>query len=343
MIDLNKEKEFISKKAILEHIQDSDIYHKYFYGEIEVGGKPQLSPFRKENHPSFGFFMGESNEICFKDFKLDVKGDCIKFVQIKYGLTYFEALSKIAIDFGIEEGYKYKKFEKTEGDTTKKYPTREEVLSKVTAFKIGKNKRNWLAHDILYWQQFGISINTLEFFNVEPIKMLFINDNPYVADKYAYCFTEYKDGRTTYKIYQPYNEKYKWINGHNDSVWQGWEQLPAVGQDLVITKSLKDVMTLYEVCKLPAVALQSENILPKLHVFEQLKSRFQDITLLYDNDFDAEINWGKQFGDKLSSHLGVVECYIPDKYESKDPSDLVKNIGVEKAREIILKETLIPF
>jgi len=343
MIDLNKEKQPISKRAILEHYQDIDIYHKYYYDEIQIGGKPVLSPFRKENRPSFGFFLGESGEICFKDFKLDVKGDFVNFVAVKFGLTYFEALSKIGTDFDLCDDFVCKRFEKSNFDTTLKYPTREEILSKVTGFEIGKTKREWLGHDILYWEQFGISIETLEKFNVEPISMLFINDNPYKADRHAYCFVEFKDGKETYKIYQPFNEKFKWINGHNDSVWQGWNQLPAKDDWLIITKSLKDVMSLYEVCSITAVALQSENIIPKQHVFKELERRFPFVTLLYDNDFDSETNWGKIFGNKIATELGIVECYLNEQWGAKDFSDLVKLHGKNKAKTILESHTLLPF
>jgi hypothetical protein len=78
-------------------------------------------------------------------------------------------------------------------------------------------------------------------------------------------------------------------------------------------------------------------------VFEQLNDRFEDITLLYDNDFDKEINWGQKFANKLSSEFGLINCVIPNKYESKDFSDLIKNFGKETALHILLYETLIPF
>jgi hypothetical protein len=126
-------------------------------------------------------------------------------------------------------------------------------------------------------------------------------------------------------------------------VWQGWTQLPKTADTLIITKSLKDVMCLYEVAKLPAIAMQSENVLPKRHVFEQLSSRFGTIELLYDNDFDKKPNWGRIFADKFAKEYGLIDSFIPDKYQSKDFSDLVKNFGAKEAEHILLYETLLPF
>jgi hypothetical protein len=102
-------------------------------------------------------------------------------------------------------------------------------------------------------------------------------------------------------------------------------------------------MCLYEVAKLPAIAMQSENVLPKRHVFKQLESRFKDIELLYDNDYNAVQNWGRIFADKFAKEFGLVDSFIPSKYESKDFSDLVKIMGKEAALHILLHETLLPF
>jgi hypothetical protein len=341
-IDLNAKKRLLTKQDILQKFNELEIFQKYINEPINVGGKPILSPIRKESNPSFGFFWGEGNEICFNDFKLG-KGDFIQFLRLKFGLTYFEALSKVACDFDMQDDFICKIFDKTDiKDSKVSNITKNELLAKYTGYKLGKNKREWKEHDTLYWRQFGISLKTLKFFNVEAISFIHIGDSIYPADKYAYCFKELKDNVETYKIYQPYNEKFKWINNHDNSVWQGWTQLPASGNNLVITKSLKDVMCLYEL-GFTAVSLQSENLFPKRHVFKQLEDRFKFIEILYDNDYDSETNWGKLFGDKLATELGLSPSYIPDKYQSKDPSDLVAKYGKVKAEEIISKETLLPF
>ncbi len=342
IIDLNYKKEPINKRIILQYVQDIDVFRKYFEGDV-VLKTAMLSPLMKDKTPSFGFFQGETGEICFKDHRLG-GGDFVRFVQLKFGLTYFEALSKIAIDFDIAKGYICKSFEKTKFDDTRKdYPTRDQLLSRAGSLKLGKNRRKWLAHDILFWQQFGISIKTLEKFNVEPLSHFHINNTIIKADQYCYCFIEYKDGKETYKIYQPFNEYYKWLNSHDDSVWQGWESLPSTGHELIITKSLKDVMALYEVTGIPAVALQSENIIPKKHVFDQLDKRFEVKYSLYDNDFDKEINWGKIFGKKIAETFGLIDVYIPDEYKSKDFSDLIKNVGAKDANNILKNKLILPF
>ena len=341
MFDLNKEKQLISKSEILKYFSELEIFQHYIDDEVMLG-KLILSPLRRENKASFGFFVGEGNEICFNDFKLG-KGDFIQFLRLRDGLTYFEALSKVANDFNLQDDYICKIYPKSSDNSPKVRIIKDDMLSKFTGYYLGKKAREWQSHDVLFWRQFGIGKETLEFFNVQPISFIFIGDKCFPADKYAYCFIEMKDGIETYKIYQPFSENYKWINNHNNSVFQGWTQLPETGKTLIITKSLKDVMCLYEVAKLPSVAMQSENVLPKRHVFDQLQSRFTDIELLYDNDYNAEQNWGRIFADKFAKEFGLVDSFIPDKYEAKDFSDLVKNYGKEKAEDILFHETLMPF
>lgn len=59
--------------------------------------------------------------------------------------------------------------------------------------------------------------------------------------------------------------------------------LPKMGEYLVVTKSLKDVMTLYNL-GIPAIAPISENCFLSKAQYHRLKERFKHIILLYDND-----------------------------------------------------------
>lgn len=340
MINLNREPELISKEIILRHVQDIEVYQRYVDFQVNTG-KPVKSPLRDEENESFGFFIGETGELCFKDFVLG-GGDFVRFVQLMFNLSYFEALSQIATDFNIE-GCIYRNMGPKAPSVVKQTLSREEVVAKAAPIKIGKRARKWMPQDKQFWTDFGITLTTLKKYRVEPIDYMFINGVPIKAEEHAYSFTENKDGKETYKIYQPFSEKNKWVNNHDNSVWQGWEQLPPTGFELIITKSLKDVMAIDSVCGIPAVSLQSENISPKRHVFEELRKRFKHITLLYDNDFDKEVNWGKTFGKNLAQELGLVDVYIDEKFKCKDFSDLVKSYGPTTAREILEKETMLAF
>src|SRR5690606_21266338 len=129
--------------------------------EVNIGGAIS-SPLReKDEKPSFGYFIGENNEICFNDFVLG-GGDCIKFVMLKYGLTYFEALSKIVVDFNLTFYFHYKDIYKTRKDyNPDSFEDRDKLLSKANNFILQKKKRKWKLYDLVYWNNFGIDIDTL--------------------------------------------------------------------------------------------------------------------------------------------------------------------------------------
>ena len=344
MLNFNLNKKSVTKEGLMCYLQDVDIYRHYTQQEVKMKGNI-LSPLRTEEKPSFGYFVGQSGELCFNDFVLG-KGDCIKFVELKFGLTFFEALSKIVVDFNLRDRFFYKETVKTTQEyDPSKFADRDKLLSTANKSKLGVVRRDWAAYDLGFWEKFGIDYNTLLHYNVRPVKYIFFDtdESPILADKYAYAFSEFKDGEETIKIYQPYSTNYKWLNNHNDSVWQGWNQLPKTGGDIIITKSLKDVMAITTVLGVPSVALQSESVGPKQSVLDELERRFNCRYLLYDNDFDKEVNIGEALGYKIVKDQPIIQLKIPTTYKSKDFSDLVYNYGKEKAKEIFNTEIKMPY
>ena len=338
---MNLSKKDLEKKVLLSRIQDIDVYR--YYIDQDIGRHSLiLSPLRVEEKASFGFFIGESGEICFKDF-VKGSGDCIKFVQELFNLNFYDAMSRIVIDFNLIDEFNYRNV----GQPIKKEfkpSNRDDVVKKLKQGKeLGITKRKGEMYDIDFWYKFGITKKSLIKYNVHPLSYIFVNGNAIKADKHSYAFTETKDGKETYKIYQPFNKDFKWLNNHDESVWQGWNQLPEKGSTLIITKSLKDVMSITEVLGIPAVSLQSENVTPKDKIITELKSRFETIHVLYDNDYDKETNWGEKYSKILATEFSLFFSQIPKSYKSKDFSDLVVNIGEEKARELWEQRLCVPF
>lgn len=64
---------------------------------------------------------------------------------------------------------------------------------------------------------------------------------------------------------------------------QGAHILPKSGEFIVITKSLKDVMVLYNY-NIPSIAPISENCFVSEVVYNKLTKRFKYCICLYDND-----------------------------------------------------------
>lgn len=344
MTVVNLNRTFVTKAELSSYITDYEVYSMYMdMSTINTKGN-MLSPLREEEKPSFGFFIGESGELCFKDFLLG-SGDCYKFVMLKFGLSFFEALSKVALDAGVDDNFVIKNTFKTNILATPQNQTREDFVKKVNSAYIGKTSRAWDIRDLSFWNQFGISKPTLEKYNVQPISYIHVGVNKSIVktDFHTYCYNETKDGNHTFKIYQPNNPEYKWLNNHDESVWQGWTQMPEKGDTLIITKSLKDVMAIHDITGIPAVSLQAESVWPKQQVIEELKTRFRFIFFLYDNDYDKDVNWGREFGRKLSAKYHICQIEIDESMKSKDFSDLVKNHGHKVACEYLNELISLPF
>jgi hypothetical protein len=314
---LNKD---LSKEELLSKYTDYDIF-RYYLGDFEIG-ETYRSPLRTNDKiPSFNvFYSKQYGCLLFKDFA-GRRGDCIRFVQYLLGLrTYYEAINKIDNDMS-NSIY----IPKTEFFDTPK-------LEKVyTDIKVVKD--SWKTSDLDFWNSFGISQSTLELFNVIPIKGYYMNDIYNETKGLAYAYIEFKDKEITYKIYRPNASKEnKWRTNHPFNVHQGYTQLPSTGELLIITKSLKDVMSLYEVVKKYSIGIQAESSYIKDSVVYEYKSRFKRVITLFDND-----RQGIYLANSYSEKYDLPSIFIPDEYHCKDFSDLVKNYGKPFAVSILNK------
>jgi hypothetical protein len=335
MIDLNSSTyngKFITRDEVLKFVSEEQIFVRYI-GDEFLTQRCIQSPLREDNIPSFSVFQGnKTGMIMWRDFATKESGDCFVLVKRLFLLKdYFEAVRLVARDFNIANFDDLPSF-------------RESTLNSqdIKVVKLERNEVNLQVryrtskkYDHDYWKSFGIIPEILKQYHVYPVDIIFYNDWAIQADKYCYAYLEYKDGKPTYKVYQPFNKAHKFTNNNDYSVWEGWVQLPDSGDRLIITSSRKDVMSIVSTAKIPSIALQSESVFPKEHVLNQLKERFKYIYLLYDNDLQASDNWGIKFGKKLAEEFDLQHIWIPDSYASKDYSDLVKNHGADTAIKVL--------
>lgn len=293
------------------------------------------SPFRVDNHPSFALYSKNGKDIYYKDFSTGEKGDTINLLSKLWGYTFIETINKINKDFNkILSTNDFKQIKVTDSHSN----------STITVSDLQVKVRDWKQWDIDYWESYGISLKWLKWGNVYPISHIIIKRNNenliFPADKLAYVYVEHKDNITTLKVYQPLNKKYKWMSKHNSSIWDLWTKLPEKGDKLIITSSRKDSLAIWENTLIPAISMQAESVLPKPQIIEELKSRFKDIYVLYDNDFSSDENHGELLGQKLcTQYASLKQIEIPIEYLSKDSSDLVKNHGREVLKKVILELT----
>ena len=60
-----------------------------------------------------------------------------------------------------------------------------------------------------------------------------------------------------------------------------WTKIPEKGENLVITSSRKDALTIIENCQIPTLSLQGEGYIPKEKVINILKERYKKYFLYY--------------------------------------------------------------
>lgn len=330
----------ITLSDILEKTTEANIL-SFYLGVTEI---PCIihSPLRKDNKPSFGLYSPNGKRIYFVDFATKDRGGVFDLLCQMWGCSYKEVLTRINKDIPKFCSIEIPDIHKHASCTVKS--TIECKKSTDLQCKV----RNWASYDIEYWESYGISLDWLKYAEVYPIshKIITKDGKRYVfgADKYAYAYVERKEGKVTLKIYQPFNKKgYKWSSNINRSVWSLWTKIPKYGMNLIISSSVKDCLNIMCNLKIPSICLQGEGYLPKPHIMEELKSRYKNIIVFFDNDFANPNNPGHNDAKKLSKEYNLKMVEIPKEYKSKDPSDLFKKYGRDKYLEImnkILKDVL---
>lgn len=298
------------------------------------------SPLRDDDiNPSFAFTERDGT-IFWKDFGTGESGNLIKLLSKLWFVSYDEALLKIKLDTSSS----VPRF-----DLFRKYKGKLHVISN-SSIKV--RIRDWKDWDIAYWNSYGISQKFCTWCKVFPISHAFFTKEDEEGrkrtvcvpmDKYAYAYFEWKDGKQSIKLYQPYSVSMKWLSKHDSSVWDLWKQAfnwaqKKSNESVIITSSRKDAMCLWENLGVPAMALQGEGYLPKPQVMKQVFNQFKTVYLWYDNDFTHENdNPGQDNANKLLNlYPELHNIVISSDYKSKDPSDLVKNWGKEVLRDIWL-------
>lgn len=305
---------------ILSRVTEYEIYTHYL-GQFKVGAIYN-SPFRKDKNPSFGIYYSKrTNQLLFKDHGTGDCGNIVKFVSLMTGITnYNDILKDIVKKLNVTTDTKL--------DSSKQYiPSTETV--------IGVVRQPFTQIDLNYWSQFHISEKTLKKFNVNSIKYYLCNGivkGIYKEDNPMFAYKVYNN----FKIYRPYGDKYtKWRNNLTQNDIQGYAQLPKKGDILVITKSLKDVMCLYEM-GIPAISPASESTFISNTAIEALKKRFKRIFICFDRDVP-----GVRYLRKMSLKTGFTPILVHKKFKAKDISDAIKINSFSVIEEWIKKELKI--
>ena len=309
----------MSLKDLLEKLNDLDIY-TYYLGPIKLG-KLMNSPLRTDDrNPSFAVFKGRNNTLLFKDHGSGEAGNALKFMKLYKGIDSREQLERELLRIV-------------------RHANPNQIIKSntyVTNFNtdIGIVRQPFTDVDKQYWKQFHISIDTLKKFQVFSIKYFLCNrvvQGTYKESSPMYAYKVYDK----FKIYRPLASKYtKWRTNLTNRHVQGLAELPKEGGNLlIITKSLKDVMCLYEMGYY-AIAASSETTFIPEDILKSLRSKWKQILILYDRD-KTGVNKSRTYNKTYK----LDAFFVHKKFESKDISDAIKSNGYTTVKKW-LNETL---
>lgn len=303
---------FVSQESIFEHI----------IGVKVQTTKKFLSPFRNDKSPTCTFAY-RSGVLLFRDWSEDKASDAIGCVKRKYNCNLNEALELIYNTF--KESFKIVDNETYDRLRQRLQAGSSREKSKKANLEIAT--KDFSKKDLEYFNQFGITRNTLLKFFVYAVKKAWRNN--YVIYEYddndpciAYYFGKDEENKDKVKLYF-YNRRDENRFTTNTNRIQGIKQIPNSGELLIITKSMKDVMCLHEL-GIPSIAPQSESFIFYDYIITELKKRYKKVVLLYDND-----STGIRNATKHAELYGIPCVFYPDN-TAKDTSDYYKVFGREQ-------------
>lgn len=313
----------ITKEEILTKISEEELWKYYCHNFKEVG-KLFISELRTDNTPTCGLYLSNSDILYYKDFGTGEHYDIFNYIIKKYNCSYHESLNIVSSDFKISE--------------IKNNIDPEIILSNDTIKLKEKSKievfnQPFNLTDYNYWNQYEITLEQLAFWQISSLKAYYLikgnnrwlfsctRNNPI----YHYNFNDKE------KIYRPYANVGKFLYLGEGLLIEGYEQLSKTGDLLIITKSYKDVICLYN-SNYSAISFNSESKFIPNEIINELSSRFKQIMILYDNDAV-----GRNNAKLLQTRFNFKVLEIPIKSDCKDYSDYIKKFKLKEGKKLLKK------
>lgn len=234
----------------------------------------------------------------------------------QFNINFWEACKKINKDFDLRLGTHYPraKIEKEKKEIAK--------MEDYGPPQIQVVKKAWDKKSLAYWKQFGISKKTLEFYKVHNVDKVYSNKYLTMRSTEKNPIFAYVHSTNEVKTYRPLEKRKhkKWGGNMTKNTVGGYDQLPLMGDLLIITKSHKDVMLLHEL-DYHAVCPSAEGTPIYKKFMDEFQAAFERIVIFYDND-EAGISGAK----KLSKKYNLEMIFLPED-EPKDISDFYHKYG----------------
>lgn len=200
--------------------------------------------------------------------------------------------------------------------------------------------------ELAYWSSYGITEDTLDRFQVRSLKSCHftkVDGRQYdiysttLTPSYGYFFQE---GRGI-KVYRPHSENRFLYAGELPSPYIfGWDQLPRLGNMLLVTGGEKDVLSLSS-HGFSAICFNSETAKIPYWVMDQLVKRFRQIVFVYDVDATGRRESAQRV-EELHGRYPVSRIDLPlaGSKQEKDVSDYFLLGGTSDSLKTLIQQTL---
>lgn len=268
--------------ADISEVPESWIY-KFFYEELTKGSIIQ-QPFdgriikvksirNRDTNPSLCFFH-KNGKYFWRDFSEGQGGNAVSFVSSHFNKTPMVAVEMILRkyeEFLIQEDHNL-------GAYSDKYVTTEIKKPQFSLTESMMNQQN-----LDFWQYFKMNINVLNKFKIRYIPEYKIKkgDDIHTFNGQNYGFF---NSSGCYQLYQPFNAKCKYLL-IDPNYLIGSEQLEFKYNVCIIGSGLKDIGAASVLnLRCEYVAPPSENTLLSKDKIDWLKSKYNFILTMFDND-----------------------------------------------------------
>ena len=304
---------------LFDRITQEEVFLRYF-GFCDMHIK-FCNPLRNDNDPGCSFNWN-SGVLFFSDYSTKKSYTCVNVVMESEGINYPRALDRI-----------YEVFINNNSNiiTNKVIRVKEPKKPKDIKCKI----QSFTSIDIQYLKQFGITSKFCKLAKWYSIKHYWIDGElMYTYSNYNPCIGYYFNGR--WKLYFYLNKEWRFLSNTTKNDIQGWNILPKIGDLLIITKSFKDVGTLYEQ-EISSISPQAESILLPENIINDLKLRFTTIYTLFDYD-----NTGIHLAWQMRKLYNIKPLFFTNKIWNrkggymgcKDASDYRKLFGKDELKNL---------
>lgn len=311
-----------SYSELLEIIPEHDIY-KFYLGHCTLNTHFK-SVFRGERTASMCLFL-KDNKILWKDFgKLNIENKghrAVHLVMYLEGIGYQEALSKIWEDITQNNSYTKSSFD---------LHTNENVTKQI------KFKYRLPSYILDFYAKGGITKETLTLFNVYYCTEFRFNEKLWHKSIEQDWMAIYMFSTTynTWQVYRPFaeypeiNKRKRFRLNNSSDLIMGYAQLPKFSPTILINKSYKDVLTVYEV-GFPSVCRPGELDIMEPYQIASLKQRCNELIFVGDND-----ETGKTVQKAYKEKYGIRSIQYPIE---KDSFEFSENRGKKELKKILNK------